>query len=125
MMPSMSSVRGCVTTARAILTVALAAGLLRTPAVHACARCGCGDPTLTAAGTEQPFQNRVRVSGAVQFRTDTVGADASEMRLAEQRLDAQVAWAPLPRLFFMAGVPLLWRDIQYSDASHRASGGLG
>jgi hypothetical protein len=34
-----------------------------TPAM-ACASCGCGDPTLTGAGTEQPFRNRIRVSAA-------------------------------------------------------------
>jgi hypothetical protein len=92
---------------------------------RACASCGCGDPTLTGAGTEQPFRNRLRFSAAAQYRRDTLGVDAAEMRLGEGRVEGQVAWAPVERLFLVAGAPLLWRDIGYSNGEQRTSRGIG
>jgi hypothetical protein len=106
------------------LTAALGA-ILSAGRVRACASCGCGDPTLTAAGLEQPYANRVRASLGVQHRVDTIGAGADELRLSEQRLDAQLAWAPHPRLFLIAGLPVLWRDVTYAETRHRSTEGVG
>lgn len=92
----------------------------------ACASCGCGDPTLTAMGTEQPFQNRLRASLDLRQRVDDIGQGAGELRLSEQRLDAQLAWAPARSVFLLATMPALRREISYAgDLFRRTSWGPG
>jgi hypothetical protein len=93
---------------------------------RACASCGCGDPTLTALGTEQPSRNRLRASLEARDRLDVVGvAGVDELRLSEQRLDGQLAWAPHQRLFLLASLPVLRREITYDDGFERRTWGLG
>lgn len=92
----------------------------------ACANCGCGDPTLTALGTEKPLRNRLRGSLEARHRIDVMGAPgADEIRLSEQRLDAQLAWAPHERLFLLATMPTFRRDITYDDGSRHQLWGIG
>ncbi len=109
------------------LTLAAVAcvSLARPPRVLACATCSTGDPTLTAMGAEQPFQNRMRVSMELRQRVDTIGQGTGELRLSEQRLDLQMAWAPHERLFLMATVPTLHREVEYAGAFKRKSWGIG
>jgi hypothetical protein len=108
---------------------ALALVLLLTLAparARACASCGCGDPTLTALGTEQPARNRLRASLEARDRLDVVGVSGvDELRLREQRLDGQLAWAPHERLFLLAALPVLRRNLTYDDGFHRQTWGIG
>jgi hypothetical protein len=107
--------------ALALLLVALAP----VPA-RACASCGCGDPTLTAMGTEKPSRNRLRASLELRHRVDVVGtAGLDQLRLGEQRLDGQLAWAPHERIFLLASVPLLRRDLLYDAGTREQTWGLG
>ncbi len=94
-------------------------------AARACANCSCGDPTLTVLGTEQPFRNRIRAALEFRHRIDEVGQGPTALRLSEQRLDAQVAWAPNRRVFLLATVPSLRREISYGGSLRRNSWGIG
>lgn len=92
----------------------------------ACATCGCGDPTLTAMGTEKPFRNRLRASLDARYRTDDIGqANVDQIRLREGRVDAQLAWAPAERLFLLATVPVLERSIGYVNGGETATSAIG
>jgi hypothetical protein len=92
----------------------------------ACASCGCGDPTLTVMGSEKPLRNRLRAALELRHRTDEVGdPDVDRLRLSEQRLDGQVAWAPHERLFLMASFPILRRDVAYESGARRRTWGTG
>ncbi len=114
--------------AASILLIGMAIALLwltPRPAL-ACAVCSCGDPTLTAMGAEKPFQNRLRASLEARHRTDTVGiARLNEMSLSEQRLDARLAWAPTDRIFLLASLPLLRREIEYVNLARHTATGVG
>jgi hypothetical protein len=92
----------------------------------ACAACGCGDPTLTSMGTEKPLQNRVRVSLEGRQRTDAIGRpSADELRLVEQRIDLQAAWAPHQRVFLALTLPVLRRSVRYVNLATEEQSGLG
>jgi len=111
-----------------ILSTALTATLLAAAprSARACASCSCGDPTLTAMGTEQPFRNRLRASLDLRHRIDDIGTGAGELRLSEQRLDAQLAWAPVRSVFLLATMPALRREVSYAgDLFSRTSWGPG
>lgn len=91
--------------------VALALSLLAREA-RACAACGCGDPTLVAAGTEQPFAGRLRVSTEWRYRTDAIGEPhVDRIEIEELRGEFSVAWAPLRDLFLVAAFPIVHRSI--------------
>jgi hypothetical protein len=89
--------------------------VMATPrASRACASCECGDPTLTALGSEKPFQNRLRIGASLVVQEEASGAPRrDEIAIDEQRLDLQVAWAPTARIFLLATLPLLRRDVSY------------
>ncbi len=91
----------------------------------ACASCALGDPTLTAMGTEQPYVNRLRASLELRHRVDEIGEGGAGLRLTEQRLDSQLAWAPHPRVFLLGTFPLLRREVSYADVLHRRTWGPG
>lgn len=111
---------------KALLAAAAAAALLHAPPALACATCGCGDPTLTAMGTEKPFQNRLRASIDGRYRTDAIGREGVDrIRLREVRTDAQVAWAPHERVFLLATVPVLHRRIGYVNGGETSTFALG
>ncbi len=93
---------------------------------HACATCGCGDPTLTAMGTEKPYLHRLRVSMDARHRSDDIGEpDVDQIRLRETRLDGQIAWAPHDRVFLLGTVPLLQRDIRYVNGGETSTFAVG
>jgi hypothetical protein len=113
---------------RTHLVAALALSLLLFPSgdARACASCGCGDPTLTSMGTEQPFAGRLRL--ATQMRAWSLtsgqrGEDAAALR--ELRMDLSVAYAPLPWLFLSAMAPLQARSRQDISLAREAGWGLG
>lgn len=98
----------------ALGALAVLAILTATHSARACASCGCGDPTLTAMGTEKPYRNRLRASIDARYRTDAIGRPAvDQIALSEARLDAQVAWAPHERFFVLGTLPLVQRRIRY------------
>ncbi|HXU82704.1 MAG TPA: transporter [Polyangia bacterium] len=107
---------------------AVAALCLSLPArqARACASCACGDPTLAALGTERPLRNRLRAAVAFSHRALSVGdVGLDELRISEQRVDAHLAWAPHERLFLLASLPGLRREVTYRDGYHRATWGNG
>jgi hypothetical protein len=88
-------------------------------AADACAVCGCGDPTITALGTEKPYRNRLRASIELKHRSDAIGRERiDQLVLSEQRLDMQLAWAAHQRLFLLLSVPVLHRDLTYVNLAH-------
>lgn len=92
----------------------------------ACAACGCGDPTLTTLGTEQPYAGRLRAALVAQLRTDDVGTPrVDQLRLRELRFDASLAYAPHERLFLVLSVPTLLREVEYVNLAKQSSFGLG
>jgi hypothetical protein len=87
----------------------------------ACASCGAGDPSLTLAGTEQPFGGRVRLSLAVASTGATTGADV----LAERRLTLGAAWAPVSWAMFSATAPVAWRELDHPTLERETGVGPG
>ena len=105
-----------------LIGLALLVGAAR--AAQACAICGCGDPTLTVMGAEQPFGGRLRLSSELRYRSDQIGSSADGTRFGEVRLDSAVAWAPTRDWMLSATVPLLARDVD-QDALHQRTLTLG
>lgn len=96
------------------------------PVARACAVCGCGDPTITALGTEKPYRNRFRASIELRHRSDSVGQPTvDELQLSEQRLDLQLAYAPHERIFLLLAVPGLRREVGYVNLERQQTIGLG
>jgi hypothetical protein len=92
----------------------------------ACATCGCGDPTLTGLGTEQPFAGRLRSSLELSYRTDAIGvAGLDRIELREARADASIAWAPTTRLFLVALVPSVYREALDPSLARSEAWGVG
>jgi len=93
---------------------------------QACAACACGDPTLVAAGTEQPFAGRLRASTEWRYRTDSIGElGVDRIEIEELRGELSVAWAPLRDLFLVAAVPIVHRSIVESNLAETRTWGLG
>jgi hypothetical protein len=92
----------------------------------ACAVCSTGDPTLTVAGTEQPFAGRLRSALELQYQTHDAGrAGVDQLHISEARADVSLAWAPDPRWLFAARLPLLDRQIQDVSLGVRETWGIG
>lgn len=109
-----------------VATAAFVATMMRVASSSACATCGCGDPTLTAMGTEKPFRGRLRASIDARYRSDDIGKpEVDQIRLREIRLDGQLAWAPSERVFLLATVPLLERRVRYVNGGETTTGALG
>jgi hypothetical protein len=93
---------------------------------RACAACGCGDPTLVAAGTEQPFAGRLRVSTEWRYRTDAIGEPhVDRIEIEELRGDLSVAWAPVRELFLVAAFPIVHRSIVDASLTETSTWGPG
>ncbi len=111
---------------RRFFAILVAAPSLAPGVAGACAVCNVGDPTLTSMGTEKPYQGRLRPSLTLQYRTDEVGeARVDRLRLAEARLDLNLAWAPHERLFLTGTLPTMRRTVEYVNLARRTSVGLG
>ncbi len=98
---------------------------------QACASCGCGDPTLTTMGSEQPFAGRLRGATLLRFWGQEAGhhvdtghhhaasshrashtegaADARHLR--ELRLDVSAGYAPRSWLLLSASMPFHAREL--------------
>jgi len=87
----------------------------------ACAACGCGDPTLTVMGNEQPFAGRLRVALRLRARGDRIDA----AHIVEGRSDLAIAWSPLDRLTLSIEAPLLYRSVSIAGASPRDAMSFG
>lgn len=93
---------------------------------RACATCECGDPTLVVMGAEQPFAQRLRLSMGLRHRTDAVGrAGVDRLELNEQRLELAAAYAVVDWLMLSLSVPLLRRQLDFTDLSREGYVGLG
>lgn len=84
--------------------MALAPGRAR-----ACASCGCGDPTLTQVGVEQPYAGRVRISLMISQLAYRDG-DAA---VIDRRAVVGASGSPLDWLTLSAFLPLVWREVAY------------
>lgn len=108
------------------LSACVGALLTVTGRAHACASCGCGDPTLTAMGVEQPFQGRLRSALELSYRTDRIGRPGiDELSLRELRADLALAWAPFDTLFLVASVPFVHRTAEDSSLARSEAWGIG
>jgi hypothetical protein len=96
------------------------------PRAAACGTCGCGDPTLTAFGTEKPFENRLRASLELRLRSEEIGrARVDQISMQEGRLDGHLAWAPHERVFLLLTAPLIRREVRYVNEAKAVAAGLG
>ena len=92
----------------------------------ACGTCGCGDATLTALGSEKPYQNRVRTSLELRYRSEEIGrANVDRISMREARADAHLAWAPHERAFIALSAPLVHRTVGYVNEAESVVTGVG
>ncbi|MBC7792326.1 MAG: transporter, partial [Clostridia bacterium] len=104
----------------------LLAGFLHIRTAHACSTCGCGDMTLTVMGSEKPYAGRLRAAVEVRHRTEAVGRENfNRQSLDEERIDAQLIWAPKSSLILMLDVPGLRRNVKYVNLAQRGTTALG
>lgn len=107
------------------VSCALLVAVLAKPA-KGCAVCACGDPTLTTAGTEQPFAGRLRSAIELRYRADSLGRpEIDESSLREWRVTVSTAWAPRADLFLVAEVPLSYRQVTDVTLAQNDVWGLG
>lgn len=109
----------------AALLAALAVSVT-TLRAEACAACGCGDPTLVSAGTEQPFAGRLRASLELRYRTDSIGEPGVDrLLIREGRADLSLAYAPWSSLFLMATLPFVHRSVEEPNLTTQRVWGPG
>lgn len=106
---------------RLLSVLALSLAVLAPGRAAACATCGAGDPTLTLAGTEQPFAGRVRVS----ISATAAGTSAPAESTTDARLTLGVAWAPIGDVMLSASAPLVWRSAETSSLERETGLGPG
>ena len=105
--------------------ILIAAILLASPVVRACASCGCGDPTLTAMGVEKPFANRLRFSLEERFSGDSAGnADYLEETWT-LRSSLTASFSPNDRFTIAALVPLMSIWTSVAGSAYQNVTGLG
>jgi hypothetical protein len=106
--------------------LALVLALAWPPArARACASCNCGDPTLTAAGVEQPYTNRVRAGVETRYmsRDQGDGLDAESTQLVRSTIFA--TWTPIPRLTLGLVVPWITDWVTTPTDGQQLINGLG
>lgn len=91
--------------------------------VHACASCGCGDPTLTTMGVEKPFKNRIRLSFEQRLGGQLERELQTESIISRSTLTG--SWSPTTWLTLGAALPVISGQIQIKDHPVRRLGGLG
>jgi hypothetical protein len=95
-------------------------------AVHACATCLCGDPTITTMGTEKPFAGRLRFNASFLSRAETVGEPGvSEHKIDETRYTYSVSYAPREDWILAASLPVVEKEVERFDLSHERASGIG
>ena len=83
-----------------------------TQRARACAMCETGDPTLVVMGAQQPYEGRLRMALALQYRTDAIGRPGTDrIELNEQRVTLSVAYAPIAWLMLSGSVPMIRRQL--------------
>lgn len=88
--------------------------------------CGCGDPTLTIMGTEQPYEGRLRFSAESRYREDRVGEPGVDRyTLRELRTDLSAAWSASRSVVLSATLPILYRMGEDSSLREERAFGLG
>ncbi|MEW6777624.1 MAG: hypothetical protein AB1405_15105, partial [Bdellovibrionota bacterium] len=95
-------------------------------AARACSTCRCGDPTLTLQGMEKPYENRIRLSTEILYRTETFGtAGVDEEEITEGRLHVGVAWTPSE--YFSLGflLPVVTKELEETSGARDEGTGLG
>lgn len=116
----------CRTARSALPAVAALAALAALPSpARACATCGCGDPTLTAVGVEQPFAGRVRLSLAHASLGYREGQAVERIDVLDRRLTLGVAVSPADWLTLTGFLPLVWREVEHGSLAHETTLGLG
>ena len=109
-----------------VAALALAACTLAyAPNAGACAACNCGDPTLTDAGIEQPYRNRVRAGVEARYmsRDQGDGLTAETTQLVRSTLFG--LWTPHPRITIGLLVPWLTNWVTPATGPHQLINGLG
>ncbi len=111
---------------RALLIAAFLGVLTLPEPARACATCGCGDPTLTSMGTEQPYQGRLRFSSLARAYALGVGDPGQGASLTrELRFDLGIAYAPRDWLFIALQIPIQAREVISDNLSRESAWGLG
>jgi hypothetical protein len=77
----------------------------------ACATCAAGDPSLSASGSEKPFESRKRIS--VDLRATT--SSANDIEVSERRLELRADFALSQTFMITAALPFIHRSIQNGD----------
>lgn len=109
------------------LLLAFGLPLLGVPGLaHACATCGCGDPTLLSMGVEQPFGGRFRAFTEGQYRTESSGTpQTGGTSLTEWALNLGGSYAFDSRWALSVTIPVLFRTLSSADLSQDHSTNLG
>lgn len=104
----------------------LAAGLFRAESALACATCACADPTLTTMGVAKPTRGRLRAAVGFMHRSSTIGTPGwDEMAVAEQRLEASLAWTPAERVQLALTLPFVRRRVDYVSGARDTATSVG
>jgi hypothetical protein len=106
----------------AVVVVALAA---RAPSARACAACNCGDPTLTAAGIEQPYRNRVRAGIEERYMSRDQGAGLVGETTQLLRSTLFGLWTPHPRITISLVLPWITDWVTPATGPRQLINGLG
>lgn len=91
----------------------------------ACATCGCGDPTLTVMGAEQPFRNRVRLALQEHVGGHAQGPPEWREHNVILRSALAVSYSPASLLTFGALVPMVALWSRGPGRARRHALGLG
>lgn len=78
---------------------------------RACATCAAGDPSLSASGSEKPFESRKRIS--LDLRATK--SSANDIDVSEQRLELRADFALSQAFLISAALPTIRRAIQDRD----------
>jgi hypothetical protein len=79
----------------------------------ACATCSAGDPSLSASGSEKPFESRKRIS--LDLRATK--SSANDIDVSEQRLELRADFALSQSFLISAALPTIHRSIENRDGA--------
>ncbi len=93
---------------------------------EACSTCGCGDPTLTLAGDEKPFQGRFRLFSEFRYRTEDFGVSGvNSSDLREGRWELGGLYAPVRPVLFGLTLPLVSKKFSEMGSPEQDTFGIG